>query len=439
MLLKRERGKGMVISFVLLLLGFFSVPAMAAEADVTKLIRLLQEKNIVTSQEAESLLREITVNAKEEKEAIKSEVKDELAKSAQKGEFLPSALKGLKVGTTVFAGWQAIDRNFYNNSGKTSSNKFYVDRAYLSLSKDINNWLGVNVVTDIYSQGNSGSNWAVRLKNAYVRLNFFDTTTNMGMIPTFSDAYDSAIWPYRVQGKHLLDEIGLQSSADVGISNQGVIGGYMDADYLKFASKPFAGKWGGWMIGAFNGVGYSDDEGNGNKAVSALVYFRPAPMVPILKGLQLAYTGTYGKSNSTFNAAYGNTTDNPDWYVNVVQASLQHAYFTVLSQYYWGQGSRSSTEELNRRGHLVAGFMRIPSLEKMRVFAKYYYVDPDSSNETATGLRASQYKTYVAGLSYDVTGEFMPFIAFERRNYNKELAAGTSDYNKYQIGFQLKF
>ena len=439
MLLKREWCRGLVISCGLLLLSFFSVPALAAESDVSRLIKLLQEKNIVTSQEAESLLKEVTVSAKEEKEAIKKEVKDELAKSAQKGEFLPSALKGFKLGTTVWAGWEAVDRS----NPQASSNRFYLDRAYFTLTKEVNDWLGATVVTDVYNTTSSGGQWAIRLKNAFVRLNFFDTTTNMGMIPTFSDSYDSAIWPYRVQGKNLLDEMDVQSSADVGISNQGVIGGYMDADYLKFASKPFAGKWGGWMVGAFNGVGYSTEEGNGNKAASALVYFRPAPTVPILKGLQFAYTGTYGLSNSTFGAsgsAYGkNTTDYPDWHVNVVQASLQHEYFTILGQYYWGKGRRNSTEELDRSGHLIAGFMRIPSLEKMRVFAKYYYVDPDSSNEHATSsTRPSQYRTYVAGLSYDVTREFMPFVAYERRDYHKEIGS-LVDYNKYQIGFQFRF
>ena len=436
MLLKREWVRGIAVSFGLLLLGLLSVPAWAAESDVSKLIRLLQEKNIITSQEAESLLEEVTASAKEEKEAIKSEVRNELAKSAQKGEFLPSALKGFKFGTTVFAGWEAIDRS----SPGSSSNKFYVERAHFTLSKDINEWLGGVVVTDVYSTGgDTGTAWAIRLKNAYVKLSFFDTTTLVGMIPTFSEAYDSAIWPYRVQGKNFLDETGVQATIDIGISNQGVFGGYMDADYLKFASKPFAGKWGGWMAGVFNGAGYTTEEGNGNKAISGLVYFRPLPMVPVLKGLQFAYTGTYGKSNRKFTAAYGSTDDNPNWHVNVVQASLQHAYFTILGQYYWGQGTRQSQEDLDRRGHLAAGFVRIPSLEKMRVFAKYYYVDPDSSNETASGLRAPEYKTYIAGLSYDVTDEFMPFIAFERRDYKKTISAATADYDKYQVGFQFKF
>ena len=43
----------------------------------------------------------------------------------------------------------------------------------------------------------------------------------------------------------------------------------------------------------------------------------------------------------------------------------------------------------------------------------------------------------VAGLSYDVSKEFMPFIAWEHQNAHAN--SGTVDYDKYQVGFQLKY
>jgi hypothetical protein len=43
----------------------------------------------------------------------------------------------------------------------------------------------------------------------------------------------------------------------------------------------------------------------------------------------------------------------------------------------------------------------------------------------------------VGGLSYDVSKEFMPFVSWERGDSN--INAGRIDYNKYQVGFQLKF
>ena len=122
-------------------------------------------------------------------------------------------------------------------------------------------------------------------------------------------------------------------------------------------------------MGLFNGPGYTNTEANGNKVVSGVVYVRPAPMVPVLKGLQLAYTGTYGSSNSNFTAA-GRTNDVPNFQVNIGQVSLQHEYFTVMGQYYWGQATSTSTEENKRSGYLVSGFVRIPGVEKLRVFGK---------------------------------------------------------------------
>ena len=44
---------------------------------------------------------------------------------------------------------------------------------------------------------------------------------------------------------------------------------------------------------------------------------------------------------------------------------------------------------------------------------------------------------YVAGLSYDWTKEFMPFIAWEHQD--NKVNSGLVDQNKFQIGFQLKY
>jgi len=414
----------LVVLSGLLMVWLPASPLMAADADVVRLINLLKDKNIVTQEEADALLKEVSVNSQKER----TEIKEDIMKSAAKGEFLPSALKGFKVGTTVFAEWNAKDVD--NGS---SSNEFVVNRAYFTLTKDINDWLGLNVTTDIFQSKDDDdkeNGWEIRLKNAYVSMKLLGTTSLAGLIPTFSDSYDGAIWPYRVQGKHLMDEASVQSSADFGISNQGVLGGYMDDDYLKFAAKPFAGKWGGYMVGIYNGAGYSNSEANGNKVVSGLVYFRPMPTVPVLKGLQLAYTGTYGESNKKFKT--GDTDEYPDWEMNIAQASLQHKYFTVMGQYYWGQGTYKSQDEHDRDGYLAAAFVRIPTLEKLRLFGKYYYFDPNDN------MRDDEYKTYVAGISYDFCKEFMPFIAFEKREYETQ-TKDNKDYDKFQVGFQLKF
>jgi hypothetical protein len=211
----------------------------------------------------------------------------------------------------------------------------------------------------------------------------------------------------------------------------GVFGGYMDDEYLQYASKAFAGKWGGYMVGVYNGSGFDTPERNNNKVVSGLVYVRPFPAAPILKGFQLAYVGTFGQSNNNFATGSGNINDFPTWQVNVLQASLQHPYFTVMGQYYWGKGTKASTEQNDRKAYLLDAFLRIPGVEKARVFGKWYYYDPDthgSDNES---------NVYVAGLSYDVTKEFMPFVAWSHQYGNPN--SGVVDNVKYQVGFQFKY
>ena len=124
----------------------------------------------------------------------------------------------------------------------------------------------------------------------------------MGLAHTPSDQYDSFIWPYRVQGKHFLDEISIQPTADFGINIRGTLGGKMDDHFTKYAGGTYPGKWAGYQIGVYNGAGYTNSETNTDKPIGGLVYFRPAPGVDMIQGLVLSYFGMYGKSNNTFTA-----------------------------------------------------------------------------------------------------------------------------------------
>ena len=84
----------------------------------------------------------------------------------------------------------------------------------------------------------------------------------------------------------------------------------------------------------------------------------------------------------------GKTNDYPDWQVNIAQLSWQHKWFTLMGQYYWGKGTSTSTEDKAATGWVGAGFVRIPGVEKMRLFGKVDYYDPnkDKSNNARNGL-----------------------------------------------------
>ncbi len=425
---------------LLVVLGSFFIWGNPAGtwAGEKELIELLKKKGIITQQEADQLLEEVKTAAEKEKtdikKELKTEIKEDMKKDVAKGEFLPPALKGFKFGTTIYGEWNYID----NAPGHPNTNKFALNRAYITLTKEFNDWLSMNFTSDLFTpptsatDPNEGRNGLeLRIKYTYLDLKLLGTESFLGMIPTPSDYYDSSIWPFRVQGNNLLDGLGILSTADLGVANLGAFGGYMDEEYLKYAAKPFAGKWGGYMIGVFNGSGYDKPEDNPNKVVTGLLYVRPFPTVSVLKGLQLAYIGSYGESNVHFAAPSGNPNDYPTWQINVAQASLQHPWFTVMGQVYWGKGAKDSTEENKRRAYQVDAFLRVPEVEKLRVFGKWYNYN---RNTDATDQDRN---VYVAGLAYDVTPEFMPFVAWEHQDAHAN--SGTFDYNKYQVGFQLKY
>jgi len=453
------------LCFFVVAVGFLLWSGLAPvhASETALLINLLKKKNIITQQEADEILKELKTVAQQEKKEIKKEVKAEvkaevtqdIKKDAGKGAFLPKSLQGFKLGGQIFAEWNA--KNYYpglTGNGvptnvDTSSNEFALNRGQFTLSKDFNDWLGMQLTADVFylstdaagaTSTESHSGPELRLKQAFASMKYAGTTTHFGLVNTTSDDYDNSIWPFRVQGKNLLDELGIQSTFDLGVANQGVIGGYMDDEYLKYANRAYSGKWGGWRAGLFNGAGYTKYEGNNNKAASALVYFRPLPNTPFLKGLQLAYVGTWGQGNTFIG---GNTAANqpkgyPNYLINLAQVSLLHPWFAVMGQYYWGQGTAAGNDDTKRAAYLASAYVRIPGIQKLRAFGKIYNYDPDTYREK------DDYNVFVAGLAYDLSPEFMPFVAWEHRDNGQNVALGTSnsgriDYHKYQVGVQVKF
>jgi len=412
----------MIFGFLGFLGGLHQV--QAGEIDALHLINLLKQKGVLTQEEADSLMMEVRKTAKEEKTALKEEIKED----AKKGDYLPGYLKGVKFGTTIFAEWNMRS----TADGGPSTNQFLLNRGYLTLGGKLNNWLGFNLTSDLFTSRDAddkGNGLELRMKYAYADLHFWSTITELGLTHTPSDQYDSYIWPYRVQGKHFLDEFGVQASADFGANIRGTLGGKMDDSFTKYAGSTYAGKWAGYQIGVYNGAGYTNSESNTNKPFGGLVYFRPAPGVDVLKGLVLSYYGMFGQSNSNFTAK-GKTNSYPDTQINLAQLSWQHPWFTLYGQYYWGKGTLTSTEDNSRSGWLVEGFVRVPKVEKLRAFGRYYNYDPntDVSNNGTT--------TFVLGMSYDWSKEFMPFVAYQHSDFESKT---TKDFDQFQMGFQLKF
>ena len=58
-------------------------PVQAGEVDALHLINLLKQKGVLTQEEADSLMQEVRKTAKEEKTALKEEIKEDAEKQNQ--------------------------------------------------------------------------------------------------------------------------------------------------------------------------------------------------------------------------------------------------------------------------------------------------------------------------------------------------------------------
>ena len=96
------------------------------------------------------------------------------------------------------------------DDGGPSTNQFLLNRGYLTLAGKLNDWLGFNLTSDLFTSKDAddkGNGLELRMKYAYADLYFGSTITELGLTHTPSDQYDSYVWPYRVQGKHFLDRV----------------------------------------------------------------------------------------------------------------------------------------------------------------------------------------------------------------------------------------
>jgi len=362
----------------------------------------------------------------------------EEAAEAKKADQLPKGLKGVGIHGVYFLEYYDLD----SDDDTKDFSSFRVQRAYLTVKKKFNDWFSSRLTTDITHDSKRGAigndakeiGWEVRLKYAYGKFNFknlggseVNFKSEVGLVHTFSDDYDSALWPYRCQGKHFLDRHSIKSSADYGISAMFELGS-MDKDFKKRISKKYAAKWGGVWLGYHNGSGYNKGENNDNKAFEAAIYVRPLNMIEFMQGFRI---GAHYMDSESDNFKTGTTGYN--WEITQFMASYQHEYFTVMGQLYDGKGEDHASDEVDREGYNIAAFVRMPFHKKLRIFARYDLYDDDASAADTD----KDEKTTIYGVSYDLAKGVMPWIAIETKDF-EDPADGT-DYDMFQVGMQISF
>lgn len=287
-------------------------------------------------------------------------------------------------------------------------------------------WFKARITPDLYSDATNG--YVVRMKYAYADFllpnvgPLTDTDIRVGLAQLPWLDFEESLNGYRMQSTMFQDKRKLVTSSDAGISILGNIGGKLSDDQIKqVGNKSYAGRYGSYHVGVYNGGGYSKTtDSNQNKAIEGRITIRPLP--DMLPGLQLTYFGVSGK---------GNTAAEPDWSNNTGFLSFQHKYATVSAEYLSGKGDLSGTDENKKKGTSYFGKVVLPMYEKVAFFGRYDSLDRDTDSADNQKI-----DTTIGGASYTISGDNYLVAAYEK---TRDHADHTKDDTKGQIVLQVAF
>jgi hypothetical protein len=333
----------------------------------------------------------------------------------------------LSIGTVSYLSYETI----LDPDDGLQGGAFKVNRSYLTVKKQLMKNLGFRITVDA-SQDETGD-FKARLKYVYALFTFDDfyfiTKPNIevGMAHAPWLDFEEHINYYRMQGTMFVERAGLFNSADLGFTVAGYLGGEMDDEYKKKVNKKYAGKYGSFAFGLYNGGGYHAKEANGNKVFEGRLTVRPLP--EIIPGLQLSYFGIFGQGNKVYG-----TDSIPDWQTNVAMLSYEHQYFTITGQYVSGKGNQKGDFVQNTyEATGVSGFSGFAEIKPDENWRGIFRFDNFDSN---TDLDNNESQRMIVGIGYDFGGHNVLILDYDKKMYKDELK---DDEDKIKLTMQINF
>lgn len=306
-------------------------------------------------------------------------------------ETIQKLMNGISISGQWFLGYQT------GRKGGVTDNEFLLKRGYITFRKTFNENLSARFTQDVSvdRDGDGEGDIEIRLKYGFLKYEFESASflTNpqidFGLVSRPWIDFEQTINPYRVQGSMFLERYGILSSADYGITFQSLIGGELDDDYKKKVNKNFAGKYGSFSFGIYNGGGYHAIEKNENKLLEGRLTIRPLP--ELLTGFQLTYIGAIGK---------GNIESSPNHNLHSVFTSYETQLLSATANIYKGRGfedgrnvDKDGIAPLNS-GYSLFGNFNIPYIP-FSLFARYDYFNSEISSKETTSERT------ILGVAYN--------------------------------------
>jgi hypothetical protein len=292
----------------------------------------------------------------------------------------PDDTPKVSVGGTIFADYtyQADPLIKDSDGNNVHSSAFNLQRAYINVTGSISHWISFRITPDVVRVGNVGGasvpgltgTLTYRLKYAYGQVNFDDVLkgwwARIGQQQTPLIDYLEGVYRYRFQGTVFVDREGFLTSSDLGLSTRLITPG----NYFELHA------------GVYNGEGYTAPEANDKKAFQVRGTLRPAPSVPVLKGLRLTgfYDGDHYVSHAKKERIFGNLT-------------FEHPYVNAGFEYLQAKDQNSSATKpvVTADGYSFWVTPRTPV--GIEALLRYDNLRP---NKDVSGHK----KRYIAGLAY---------------------------------------
>ena len=311
--------------------------------------------------------------------------------------------------------------------------EFGVGRSYFTARATITDRLSARITIDAH-QDDTGD-FKARLKYAHLKYDLGsanDALTDLELEAGIAHmpwlGFEEHINLYRMRDKMFMERNGLFNSADLGVTLRGNLGGQVDEEFQRTVSDDFAGRYGSFEVGVYNGGGYHAEEVNQDKVIEGRLTVRPLP--DALPGLQVSGLAIRGKGNQP-DAGGGI----PDWNTYNAFVSYQHEHATFTAQYVTGEGNQAGTfvslvdpsEASDISGY---SFFGEGKLDSWRVIAGF-----DDFDRMAGPIDESLQRFH-AGVGYVVTGGNILLLSADRVDWDEP---GRESDTRAQLVFQVKF
>jgi len=347
---------------------------------------------------------------------------------------LPAWVKSFKPIGTFYLSYQASQ---YSDA-TPATNSFQLKRGYFGAEVDVTPYLSGRFVSDV-TMDSTGD---VKLRAKYMYAKFHwkgnDTITapymELGLAHMPWLDFEENLTGFRMQDTMFLERNSIFNSADIGVLFGSDLGGSLSDDYKNKVNKNYAGKYGSWQIGVYNGGGYHAAEANTNKAFEGRLSLRPVPGG--LPGLQFTVFGVVGKGNRATTSAL----EPPDWNSFNGMVSYESQYLTFTAQGYIGTGNQGASAVLadksaaDQKGVSAFASVHIPTPKIGRKISILGRFDEFNAN---TNLRTSDIKRlYIGGVAWHFYKSNTWLFDFQRTTHS---VSTTPTEDRAQLTLQLGF